>query len=146
METKLTEIFHAIIHPEKMRHYFADGSAPLVTGETVDWWFPEFPDHFPVVAGNIKPYTYISFDWSGGASGMLVEIHLEPQSDGSTVVRVEEHQMNFDLDGVQQALQQTAGWANFLGCLKAYLEYGIELRKGAFEFLKSQPDHPSGNR
>jgi hypothetical protein len=30
----------------------------------------------------------------------------------------------------------TEGWANFLACLKAYLEYGINLRKGAFDFLK----------
>lgn len=32
----------------------------------------------------------------------------------------------------------TDGWANFLACLKAYLEYGINLRKGAFDFLKKQ--------
>lgn len=28
------------------------------------------------------------------------------------------------------------GWSNFLACLKAYLEYNINLRKGAFEFMK----------
>ncbi len=30
----------------------------------------------------------------------------------------------------------TEGGANFLACLKAYLEHGIILRKGAFDFLK----------
>lgn len=32
----------------------------------------------------------------------------------------------------------TEGWANFLACLKAYLEYGINLRKGAFDFLSDK--------
>ena len=35
-------------------------------------------------------------------------------------------------------MENTEGWANFLACLKAYLEYGINLRKGAFDFLKKQ--------
>lgn len=30
------------------------------------------------------------------------------------------------------------GWANFLACLKAYLEYGINLRKGAFDFMSEK--------
>ena len=30
----------------------------------------------------------------------------------------------------------TEGWANFLACLKAYLEFGINLRKGGFDFMK----------
>jgi hypothetical protein len=30
----------------------------------------------------------------------------------------------------------TEGWANFLACMKAYLEYGIQLRKGAFDFMR----------
>ncbi len=132
------EVFKAIIDPEQMKHYFACCSAALVTGETVEWWFPEFPDRFAVKAGVIEPYSYISFDWSGGQADMLVEMRLEAQADGSTVLHVEEREMDFSPDGVAMALRQTGGWANFLACLKAYLEYGIELRKGAFEFLKPE--------
>ena len=39
-------------------------------------------------------------------------------------------------EGIKQAIGQTEGWANFLASLKAYLEYGINLRKGAFDFMK----------
>jgi uncharacterized protein YndB with AHSA1/START domain len=131
------EVFEAIINPEKMQHYFAFSSETLASGKTVEWWFPEFPDRFPVVVKDIKPYSYINFDWSGGIKDMFVEIKLEAQNDGSTVVRIHEHQMDFTPEGVEQALQQTGGWANFLACLKAYLEYGIHLRKGAFDFMKS---------
>lgn len=131
------EVFNAIIDPERMKHYFASGSAKLTSGQTVDWWFPEFPDRFPVQVKEVIPNTSISFDWSGGVADMVVEMKLDAQNDGSTVVRVEEHQMEFTPEGVKQLMQQTEGWANFLACLKAYLEYGIELRKGAFDFMKS---------
>src|SRR5690606_3656320 len=89
------DIFEAIINPEKMQHYFASGSEVLAAGRTVDWWFPEFPDHFPVSIKSIIPHSYISFDWSGGMKDMLVEITLEVQNNGSTVVRVEESHMEF---------------------------------------------------
>jgi len=35
--------------------------------------------------------------------------------------------------GIRWLKSNTEGWANFLACLKAYLEYGINLRKGAFD-------------
>lgn len=137
IQKKPEEVFQAIINPELMQNYFSAGSAPMVSGQTVEWWFPEFPDHFPVVVKDVNPHSYISFDWSGGIDNMLVEIRLESRGDGSTVVHVEEHEMEFTPDGVQEALGQTGGWANFLACLKAYLEYGVNLRKGAFDFRKS---------
>ncbi len=67
---------------------------------------------------------------------MLVEIFLEKGENDSTIVKVIEHEMNDDEAGIKQLMGQTEGWANFLACLKAYLEYGINLRKGAFDFMK----------
>lgn len=67
---------------------------------------------------------------------MLVEIVLEKQTDDSTVVKIVEHEMSDDEAGIKQVIGQTEGWANFLASLKAYLEYGINLRKGAFDFYK----------
>ena len=131
------EVFEAIINPYLMRNYFIESStATLETDKTVEWKFPEFDDLFPVTGKIIKEYEYISFDWSGGADNMLVEIFLEVGVNDSTIVRVVEHEMNTDDDGIKQALQQTEGWANLLACLKASLEYGINLRKGAFDFMK----------
>lgn len=36
----------------------------------------------------------------------------------------------------EMAIANTEGWANFLACMKAYLEYDIQLRKGAFDFMR----------
>ncbi|MDR2039959.1 MAG: hypothetical protein LBQ60_18715 [Bacteroidales bacterium] len=37
---------------------------------------------------------------------------------------------------IQELQNITEGWANFLACLKAWMEYGINLCKGAFDFMK----------
>jgi hypothetical protein len=39
-------------------------------------------------------------------------------------------------NGITWLKRNTEGWANFLTCLKAWMEYGIHLREGAFN--KSQ--------
>lgn len=131
------EVFEAIVNPEKMSHFFIAGSTGrLEKGKTVMWHFPEFPDAFPVTAKTITPCEYISFDWSGGMEGMLVEISLEAGNGNATVVRVTERERPHTEQGIQWAIQQTEGWANFLACMKAWLEYGVHLRKGAFDFMK----------
>lgn len=61
-------------------------------------------------------------------------MNLEPKKDGSTVVRITEKEMENDETGINWLKGNTEGWANFLACLKAYLEFGINLRKGAFIF------------
>lgn len=130
------EVFDAIVNPNKMNQYFiASSTGAIETGKIVEWKFPEFDDIFPVMGGDLKQDEYISFDWSGGVDDMLVEIFLEKGENDSTIVKVIEHEMN-DEAGIKQLMGQTEGWANFLACLKAYLEYGINLRKGAFDFMK----------
>ena len=135
----IEEVFEAIIGPDKMSNYFIEkSSGRLEEGVTVEWKFPEFDDIFPVTGIDIRPYEYISFDWSGGAEGMKVEVFLEAYKDIFTVVRIKESFMPMNDEGIQQAIGQTEGWSNFLACLKASLEYGINLRKGAFDFMRPQ--------
>ncbi len=134
----LEEVFEAIVNPDIMSNYFLQSSTGrLEEGVTVEWKFPEFDDIFPVTGKVIKAYDYISFDWSGGIEGMIVEIFLESYQDVFTVVRIKESFMKMDEEGIKQAIGQTEGWANFLACLKANVEYGINLRKGAFDFMKT---------
>jgi len=140
IQKPIHEVFEAIVDPNKMSHYFINGSTGrLETGKTIDWTFPEFAESFPVTGKTIEADSYISFDWSGGTAGQLVEIHLSTYGDSATVVKITEHEMNNDKDGILIMMRQTEGWANFLACLKAYLEYGINLRTAAFDFMFQQP-------
>lgn len=139
IQKPIREVFEAIVDPNKMNHYFIKSSTGrLESGKTIEWTFPEFPDNFPVTGKTIHPDTYISFDWSGGIANQLVEIHLSSFVDDSTVVKITEHEMNNDQEGILVMMRQTEGWANFLACMKAYLEYNINLRKGAFDFMFPQ--------
>jgi hypothetical protein len=53
--------------------------------------------------------------------------------DDEAFVTVREKSRDNDEAGIKWLKGNTAGWANFLACLKAYLEYGINLRKGAID-------------
>jgi uncharacterized protein YndB with AHSA1/START domain len=67
---------------------------------------------------------------------LLVEMTLSPKGRDSTLVTITEKSRKPDEAGIKWLKGNTEGWANFLACLKAYLEYGINLRKGAFDFMK----------
>ena len=136
IQKPVNEVFNAIVSADKMNRYFIESSTgDLETDKTVQWKFPEFDDVFPVTGKVIKENEYISFDWSGEPN-MLVEIFLKPQTDNSTVVKIVEHEMEKTDAGIKQMMQQTEGWANFLACLKASLEYNINLRNGAFDYMR----------
>lgn len=132
-----SEIFEAIVDPSIMSNYFiSHGSARMIENTVVMWQFPEFEGENPVRVGRIEKDKYISFYWEMDGKELCVEIKLDSQPDNSTVVRVTEKGMENNDKGIQWLIGNTEGWANFLACLKAWLEYGIHLRKGAFEFMR----------
>ena len=133
------EVFEAIVDPSKMSNYFiSKGSGRMIEGMQVMWKFPEFDDEFPVRVGQIEKDKYISFYWDSDGIELLVEMTLTPKGNSSTLVTVTEKSRNNDEAGINWLKGNTEGWANFLACLKAYLEYGINLRKGAFDFMKDK--------
>ena len=131
------EVYEAIVDPVKMSNYFISGSSGLMEeGKTLQWRFPEFDIEFPIRVGKLIRDEYISYFWTVDGEELMVEMTLLTADDGSTVITVTEKSRNIDAAGLKWLMQNTEGWANFLACLKAWLEYGINLRKGAFDFLK----------
>ena len=133
------EVYKAIIDPEHMKHYFiAESSGMMEEGKTISWKFPEFDEYAPVRVLKLIPNKLISFEWEGASGQNLeVEISLTEMPGNSTLVKVTEGKMEADDMGIQWFGGNTEGWANFLACLKAYLEHGINLRKGGFDFMKA---------
>jgi uncharacterized protein YndB with AHSA1/START domain len=131
------EIFEAIADPSTMSNYFiAKGSGRLEEGKQIMWKFPEFEPEFPIQVKKIEAGRLISFTWD--TDNLLVEITLSPRNNGSTVVTVTEKARENNEAGIKWLKSNTEGWANFLACLKAFLEYGINLRKGAFDFMNDK--------
>lgn len=132
----VSEVFEAIVDPEKMANYFiAKGSGRMEEGKEIEWKFPEFDMQFPITVGKIEKDNYISYYWDVNEKKNLVEITLASFGK-DTVVTVTEKGIENNEEGISWLMGNTEGWANFLACLKAYLEYGINLRKGAFEFRR----------
>lgn len=129
------EVFEAIIDPQKMSNYFIlNGSGRMEEGKTLTWRFAEIPKEFLVRIGKVEKDKYLSFHWEGMENhDTLVEIRLGAKEENSTFVTITESKANNDEKGIRWLKSNTEGWANFLACLKAWLEYGINLRKGAFD-------------
>jgi len=130
------QVFEAIVDPEKMSGYFiSKSSGRMEAGKILTWRFPEFDLEFPVRVDKTEPGKIISFYWDTDGQELLVEITLTTKKNNSTLVNITEKERKNDEAGINWLKGNTEGWANFLACLKAYLEYGINLRKGAFDFM-----------
>ena len=129
------EVFEAIVNPEHMTQYFiSESSGRMETGKDIVWKFPEFDDKYPVTQVDVSSHDSVSFVWD---QETVVRISLEAQADNSTVVRITEGEKVLNDENLKWTIGNTEGWANFLACLKAYLEYGVQLRTGAFDFMRS---------
>lgn len=129
------EVFDAIVNNDKMKNYFiSKASGPLKNeGEIITWHFPEVADGFPIRTGKVEPYSYISYYWNDvDGEETFVEMKLEEVKPGLTYIRITEKNKDNNEAGIGWLKRNTEGWANFLACLKAWLEYGINLRKDAF--------------
>jgi uncharacterized protein YndB with AHSA1/START domain len=131
----INEIFEAIVNPDKMKNYFiSQGSGFMKAGETITWKFPEMNTEFPVKVDRIEKDKYISYYWDGAFDGeqTFVEMTLQQVAANVTLVSITEKSKANNEAGIKWLKSNTEGWANFLACLKAWMEYGIHLRKGAF--------------
>jgi uncharacterized protein YndB with AHSA1/START domain len=128
-------VYAAIAEWEQMKNYFiSESSGNMEEGKTVTWKFPEMDLSFPVVVGKLEKNRFISYTWEDYAdqSVTTVEMHFSEITPECTFLKIFEKSKENNEAGIHWLKRNTEGWANFLACLKAWLEYGVHLRKGAF--------------
>jgi uncharacterized protein YndB with AHSA1/START domain len=126
-----SEIFDAIIDPEKMSRYFISGSTGrMESGKTLTWTWTDYEGEHEIKVGKIEKDKTVSFEWTGSGVNCVVVITLEAKGENQTLVKVTESEWPADYKGANQCMGQVEGWTHFLLCMKAYLEYGIDLRVG----------------
>jgi len=142
------EVFDAVYNPQKLSGYFTTGGAsgPLVEGATVIWRFADFPGDVPVSVKRVVPDELIVFEWDASDQDEMehhqlpptldyktrVEITFESLDAASTLVKISESGWKENQKGLNSSYGNCQGWMHMACCLKAYLEYGINLRKGFF--------------
>lgn len=136
IQKPIDEVYEVIVDPVKMSNYFiSKSSGRMEEGKNLKWQFPEFEMEFEIRVGKIEKDKYVSYYWTLEGNELLVEMNLSSRENNSTLVLITEKGMKNDEAGIKWLKGNTEGWANFLACLKAYMEYGINLRKGGFDFL-----------
>jgi uncharacterized protein YndB with AHSA1/START domain len=146
------EVFDAVYNPKKLSVYFTSGGSdgPLDEGKTVMWTMhddPHPPHTFPVKVQKTVKDKLIRFTWAAsegtydaktgelphpGGYDNTVEISFEPLDKDETLVRITEGGWRESQAGLQGSYGNCQGWMHMSCCLKAYIEHGINLRKGSF--------------
>lgn len=128
------ECFAAVVDPARITGYFLGAaSGPLVAGATVTWKFPEFDFLMDVVVREVVPHQRIVFEWpaaDGGGYNTTVEMVFVALEDGGTMVQIAETGWRGGAASLPYSHGNCGGWMFFIAALKAYLEYGVNLREG----------------
>lgn len=147
IQKPVAEVFDAVYNPKKLSGYFTNGgaSAPLDEGTTVEWAFADNPGDekhkFPVQVKKVIPNELIVLSWEG-AKGLDTNIEMIFDADGDdTIVRISETGWRETQDDLNSSYMNCMGWSQMISALKAYAEYGINLRKGAYGGLYSASDN-----
>ena len=125
------EVFESIVDPDKMNKYFITTSTGrMESGRTLAWTWEDYDASHEVKVETVEKDKLVTFTWVGSGVECLVVITLEPKGDNQTLVKITESDWPADFQGANRCMGQVEGWTHFLYCLKAYLEYGVNLRVG----------------
>lgn len=144
------DVFEAVADPQQLSGYFTTGGAKgrLETGATVTWDFHDFPGAFPVHVVEVQPDRKIVLRWEASEATEPSTTGETPQSvgydttvtmeftaieDGRTLVTISEEGWRKTPGGLKSSYGNCEGWTGMLAAMKAYLEYGINLREGFYK-------------
>ena len=134
-------VFEAVADPKQLSGYFTTGGAKgrIETGTTVSWDFHDFPGAFPVDIIKSEKDREIVLQWQANESGAdasyktTVTMTFEDLGDERTLVTITEEGWRETPAGLAASYGNCQGWSQMLCALKAYLEYGINLREGMYK-------------
>lgn len=140
IQKPVSQVFDAVYNNEKLSKYFvtAGASAPLKEGTTVQWEFADFPGPFPVKCKQVVTNQLIVIEWdSSDQAGYQTtcEFVFESLNENETKVKIYETGWQNTDAGVNASYGNCMGWSQMVSAMKAYLEYGINLRQGAYKPL-----------
>lgn len=146
----VAEVFEAVADPTRLSRYFTTGGAKgrLEAGATVYWDFHDFPGAFPVQVVEVEPNRRIVLRWEANESApsdgnaavatsagysTTVTMEFESLEDGRTLVSITEEGWRETPSGLKASYGNCQGWSQMLCALKAWLEYGVNLREGMYK-------------
>jgi len=138
IQKPVAEVIDAVRDPAKLSKYFTTGgsSGSLEEGAEPTWKWADFPNVKGIVhVKKVVPNQRIVFEWATEgpeAYNTRVEIAFEALDAQSTLVSITEGNWKETQKGLEQSYGNCHGWTQMLCSLKGWLDYGINLRKGAY--------------
>ncbi|MCH1912248.1 SRPBCC family protein [Leptospira noguchii] len=150
IQKPLEVVFQAVYDPKQLSSYFTTGGAsgPLKSKTEVIWKFADFPSEegVRIFVKEVEMNSKIILEWDAHEGGYesqndllttggyktLIEISFESLDSSNTLVKITESGWRESQAALDGSYMNCQGWMNMSCCLKAYLEYGINLRKGFF--------------
>lgn len=124
-------IFEAISSPVHLNRYFtAKAEGNLEKGKAATWTWVDHPKAIPVKVTKSKPPKFLVFQWPSHTKSYLttVRFDLDDQGEKGTIVRMREGTWEASAAGLSNSYNNSGGWMHMLCCLKAYLEFSVDLR------------------
>ena len=133
----VADVFKAIVDREIITRYFVDATShSMVEGQQVAWTWDEWGTNEvtikKVVDNELIEIGLDSRNWEKTVDEsyeVTVHIEFEALDERTTMVSISESGWRRDAEGYRGSHDNCGGWQDMLNCLKAYLEYGVDLRK-----------------
>lgn len=124
-------VFAAATDPKEVRNYFfSEASGPLESGCNVIWTFEDAGVSGEVYCISRDDNSEIKFTWGEKNEQTVVTMTFNPTGENDTTVHITEEFFEPNEAGIKRLREQTQGWMHFLLCLKAYLLFNVDLRRG----------------
>ncbi|MEQ8954615.1 MAG: SRPBCC domain-containing protein [Gammaproteobacteria bacterium] len=134
----VAEVFKAVVSGDILTKYFSHRtSGDLVEGSRVVWFWEGYGEH-PVTVQKVETDRLVVFVWdseewhkTGSEENFAVTVTMEFEAldDGNTMLSISESGWDTaSAAGLKGSYENCGGWQHMTSCLKAYLEYGIDLR------------------
>ena len=130
IDKPIAEVFKAFTDNEILAKYFVSAaSAPIkAAGDKITWQWGEHKTEITVT--EFVENKRVAFSWPAYKVDYNVNCVFEFEIvDGKTRVVVTEEGWKDDEAGINSSLMNNAGWKDMLLCLKAWVMYGVDLRK-----------------
>lgn len=127
IEKPAHELFEAFTDPEKIGHFwFSSSSERWAQGKSIVLRYDEYNAEGTIRILELEADRRIVFE---DENGHTVTITFEETGPSSSIISVKEEGFReTDAGFISELLDNKEGWVYTLTCLKAYLEYGANLR------------------
>jgi len=133
----VAEVFKAVANREIITKYFVDATShSIAEGQKIDWTWDDYGTNQVVikrvVENELIEIGLDSRNWDKTVNDsyeVIVHIEFEALNENTTMVSIGESGWRHDAEGYRGSHDNCGGWQDMLNCLKAFLEYGVDLRK-----------------